>query len=1656
MEEPRSVEEKDEELAPEAEECIERRVLPDPGQPTASEVERHRCDHWPYRSWCPFCVAARAAGEQHRANRRTRGVPVFSFDYLFITKSRKILTKAELLASTDEEVMVKILAAYDTHGRAVFGHVVPVKGAGEDRYAVDRLVEDVRWLGYSRISLRSDNENAILDLLTKTLKELRIVVVGDEDVKESGVPDQILEEHSARFDSSSNGAIENGVKRLAGMIRTHKLCLEERIGRVIPPHHAIITWLVEWCAWVLTMRVVGEDGITAHRRIRGRDYGKRQGYFGEYLMYKVPDQDELKSREGSLAARWRHGLLIGYSMTSPEYWIYENGRAFLVRSVQQKPIRERWNVEKLGEMQLRRHSLHQPRARDVQLEDAPNNREKVNVKERSFRALDLRRADFDPAAGGFGYTEGCPKCTHALRYGWNTGSVNYNHDATCRARVEEALAKTPNGKRRLDEWALRRDRWLAQQIEAADMQAKGENGEDVLPAPAINDERVEFEPAEEQPRRNAAPPVTAQVDEPNREKIIERLRGTGEVLPELEAEQDVNRWRASRGLPPRDFDGDGEAQDHDDPDAPWRDVPGREQALTTPRAASERPTGASVADFSDPMEPEDLGPGGADVDMDTMVARPQAQAQAWGKVHMPSRSRPRPKAQPVSDEDVQPIMNLCASDPELCREMKRTADDVLRLVRDLGGDQVQYKRERGKMVRAMVSEMYSAPRVIAALKGLPGLHLIPGFALDLTTTDDEGQPWDFEKDEMRKKAMDLIDKEKPMFIIGSPSCTPYSSFQNINNQYRDPLVVQRERSVADKHMEFMMSVYQKQADEGRYFLHEHPAYASSWGLKSVLKIAAIGGVSTVIGDQCQYGQQTTDMAEPILKPTKWMSNSEEILKMLGRRCNGRQGWCSRPQGGKHRVCSGRHTRLAAVYPLRLCKAILYGCRNQLREDGRYVVGLIGMQPKMEDGMTDAALERRVRRLWNIEVEESVEILKAPRDATQQEVFRDDLTGQPLVPELVRAARRRELEYFAAKGVWAKRSRDEAFRITGKAPISVRWVDVDKGDDDSPNYRSRLVAREIRRRGEDPIFAPTPPLESLRTVISLAATDLVGATPHDRRPHSETRTQISFIDVSRAYFCASTDPDKLSYVELPDEDDDHRKGMVGLLLKHMYGTRAAAMGWHSEYSGTLIDSGFVPGTASACVFYHPERNLTCSVHGDDLTTTGTKRDLDWFKQQLEAKYEITEAQRLGPGPNDHKEARVLNRLVRWTDHGLEYEADPRQCEKLLRDVKLDGAKSVGSPGVKPSMEQIESDRPLPADKQSPFRAVAARANYLAADRPEIQFAAKEVCRWMSSPSELSLGALKRMGRFLEGHQRLVYSYPWQEAEGLEVYSDTDWAGCQRTRKSTSGGGLLLGRHLIKSWSSTQSSVSLSSGEAEYYGVVKASGIALGYQALLEDLGRRLPVRVWTDSTASIGICGRQGLGKLRHLDTQCLWVQQKVRTGAIELRKVRGEVNPADLFTKFLSSNERIRELLRLFGCDFVSGRSALAPTLRAGAGTQQGELLAVQEELWQADTVDWYGQRFPRADTKGLPEDLKGLDLADAYRHDVSLLPHEHTDLDKIFPKAVAAPDLEDPDPPEDTNLEDTGVRLGREVQHNLNATATQSTTTSVRAALVDGRDGHC
>ena len=178
------------------------------------------------------------------------------------------------------------------------------------------------------------------------------------------------------------------------------------------------------------------------------------------------------------------------------------------------------------------------------------------------------------------------------------------------------------------------------------------------------------------------------------------------------------------------------------------------------------------------------------------------------------------------------------------------------------------------------------------------MKALPGYAFDLTTVDENGVPWDFDVPERREEAKRRIMEQKPMLLVGSPMCTAFSTWQYLNAAKADPEKVKQAYTRAMIHLQFSCEMYELQVAGGRYFLHEHPDKAMSWKEWCVTKVQDLEGVGRVTGDQCQYGQATSQ-GEPFRKPTGWMSNSECILNELGSRCSGQGGACSRPEGGRH-------------------------------------------------------------------------------------------------------------------------------------------------------------------------------------------------------------------------------------------------------------------------------------------------------------------------------------------------------------------------------------------------------------------------------------------------------------------------------------------------------------------------------------------------------------------------------------------------------------------------------------------------------------------------------------------------------------------------------------------------------------------------------------
>ena len=424
----------------EEEQAVVPATLPAMYQPTHSEYLDHCVTHYPFRAWCKHCLEGRGREFGHdarRGNKDVRATPVVSFDYAFLSDCGDVESLDDFVAAGD--AACKVLVVRDSKSKSVFAHVVPSKGVDEAGFAVDALVEDVKWLGYSKLTLKSDNEPAIVKLLTEALRELRV----------QGI-DQLMEEHSPEYDPQANGSAEVAVRLLKGHLRTLRSCLESRIGFRVPVNHSLTTWLVRHAAALVTWCAKGHDGQTAYQRVRGREFRVKLMSFGECCSFKIRSHEPVASQVDG--RRFHQGVFIGIDRRTGQYMVYSDDEVKLARTVVRVPESEKWNKDMLAAVKLTPLSLHLPREGEIVFKD------KIDVERQEYvdqpqiaRNVYLRPSDFED----FGFTRGCARCDHFRRHdAWGTRP----HSKLCRDRITMELSKTAAGRTRIGAAAERLDR----------------------------------------------------------------------------------------------------------------------------------------------------------------------------------------------------------------------------------------------------------------------------------------------------------------------------------------------------------------------------------------------------------------------------------------------------------------------------------------------------------------------------------------------------------------------------------------------------------------------------------------------------------------------------------------------------------------------------------------------------------------------------------------------------------------------------------------------------------------------------------------------------------------------------------------------------------------------------------------------------------------------------------------------------------------------------------------------------------------------------------------------------------------------------------------------------------------------------------------------
>jgi hypothetical protein len=538
------------------------------------------------------------------------------------------------------------------------------------------------------------------------------------------------------------------------------------------------------------------------------------------------------------------------------------------------------------------------------------------------------------------------------------------------------------------------------------------------------------------------------------------------------------------------------------------------------------------------------------------------------------------------------------------------------------------------------------------------------------------------------------------------------------------------------------------------------------------------------------------------------------------------------------------------------------------------------------------------------------------------------SGEELDPLRVLEGRQKELDNIVKFKVKTDMAIQEA-KAKGIKIVNAKWLDDKKpvpdeecpGGIDEENVRSRMVATELNLWIREDCTQSTPPRKAFRFVLSVAATKVA--------PDGSRRRLIVRYDVRVAFFHAPGD----GKTAVMPPKELRKPGIVWFLNKAMYGTRSASQLFGSYVIDCLQAEGFEPIRCMPMVFVHIEMDVEVGVHGDDFFGEGEKDSLDWFDKVMIKHFDVKIMPRIGPPEfgGQATSGEHLRCTVSWSEKGFTWAGNTKHVNDLVELMGFtEDSKGCDTPSTKDTGKGVRTSLdPLNSADASHFRSAAGTLQYIAQDVLAVKQATAEVMQGMTTPLEIHSLRLKRAARYLQKYPGEVWHYNYQENPGvLDEICDSDWAGDAVTRKSVSCIIERFGGHILDGTVSKQKPIALSSGEAEFYPIVKAGAHAIQSKATLEAFGfKDLVIRIHSDSSAARGIVQRQGPGKLRHLDIKDLWIQEFIRTKKAEIVKVLTDVNWADIGTKPLPK-ARLEELLAMMP---ITRREGLEWTGKASA-----------------------------------------------------------------------------------------------------------------------------
>ncbi|XP_068504175.1 uncharacterized mitochondrial protein AtMg00810-like [Phaseolus vulgaris] len=409
------------------------------------------------------------------------------------------------------------------------------------------------------------------------------------------------------------------------------------------------------------------------------------------------------------------------------------------------------------------------------------------------------------------------------------------------------------------------------------------------------------------------------------------------------------------------------------------------------------------------------------------------------------------------------------------------------------------------------------------------------------------------------------------------------------------------------------------------------------------------------------------------------------------------------------------------------------------------------------------------------------------------------------------------------------------------------------------------------------YSPVARLTTIRTILAVAST---------------MNWHLEQLDVNNAFLHG--DLEEEVYMELPPGIASKKAHQVCRLMKSIYGLKQASKRWYDKLTSFLHSINFTHSKADNSLFV---RNIEDSfiallVYVDDILITGNNADdINAVKDSLNTTFKIKDLGHL---------KFFLGLEIARTVKGIHI-CQRKYALEILADAGMLNAKPAATPMVQKNETLFDKDAAV--HEVSMYRRIIGRLLYLVNTRPGISFSMQFLSQFVEAPTKAHHQAAQRILRYIKASPAQGLFYPRDTSRQIKAFSDSDWASCVTTRRSTTGFCIFLGESLISWRTKKQSTISRSSSEAEYRALVATSCEIQWLSFLLEDL------RITSDGVASL-FCDSQSARHIaqnnsfhertKHIEIDCHVVREKLRQGLFHLLPIRTENQPADLLTKSLN------------------------------------------------------------------------------------------------------------------------------------------------------------